>query len=550
MARRELKTVLNITHFGVVSVAFTPDGKFLMTGSDQGVALWDTTSWRLQKHFPGELAALAETGNLLATSEASPFYSDPAGVVRLWNWRTGELLYQFQQSGRALALSADGSLLAVAGAENGIAIWATAAHQLLQTVATKDPVWSLCFSPDARRLISTGWSSDASLWDLQVKSPPEMISGHLMHVWSAVFSPDGKTIVTTSSDQTVRLWDATTLQQKSILRGHVSEVWCAAWSPDGKLLATGGKDDKVMLWSSDASPKVELDLPHDMDFRPRFSPDGKRLVTVNPVDGHNMLWNADNGSMIASNLAGGRLIIGFSQDGSCVAEFDSINQALNFWRPKGNDSLSEVVLAGGMPGETQCAYAGMAPAQDYFFAINTNGLIQVWNALTGNLLGKMQGPLPPIRNAVLSAQGKKIAISTERESVARLFDIATGTEHVLAGHHDFVSGLAFSPDGSTLATGSIDGTIRLWDTTSGKITAWLPGHMQETTDVAFSADGLTLASLGREDSLKLWDLRTGREVVSEAEPHAGIWLQFSPDGQKLAVETDNGKVRLLAAPAE
>ena len=134
--------------------------------------------------------------------------------------------------------------------------------------------------------------------------------------------------------------------------------------------------------------------------------------------------------------------------------------------------------------------------------------------------------------------------------MARLYDCATGAERQLAGHDDFVSGLAFSPDGATLATGSMDGSIRLWNTTNGQTIATLPGHMGETTDVAFSPDGRTLASLGKGESLKLWHLPTLREATVENLPHAGIWLRFSPDGRQLAVETDADKLSLLAAPAD
>src|SRR5208282_1669358 len=141
---------------------------------------------------------------------------------------------------------------------------------------------------------------------------------------------------------------------------------------------------------------------------------------------------------------------------------------------------------------------------------------------------------PPIRNAVLAPMGSHVAVCIENENVARLYDCATGAEMKLAGHRDFVSGLAFSPDGATLATGSMDGAIRLWNTATGAATATLPGHMQETTDVAFSPDGRTLASLGHNESFKLWHLPTMREVVSENDPHAGLWLVFSPDGRNLA----------------
>jgi WD40 repeat protein len=269
---------------------------------------------------------------------------------------------------------------------------------------------------------------------------------------------------------------------------------------------------------------------------------------VNPEDGRSQLWNTADGSLAVANLVGGRQVIGFSPDSACVATFDAANLKLDYWWPEENVLQREKALESRQPGLTGFAYAGMSPAQDYFFAIGTNGLIQVWNAGTGRLSATMQGPVPPIRNAVLSPLGESLVVCTDYEKVARLYNCTTGMERLLAGHQDFVSGLAFSPDGLTLATGSMDGTIRLWETSSGQTTMRLAGHMQETTDVAFSPDGLTLASLGRNESMKLWDLRTGREVVTEGEPRAGIWLQFCPDGKRLAVETDSDQIRLLEAP--
>ena len=539
---------LKVSDHAAWSVAFTPDGKALMTADTEGVQFWNADSWQVITNFPGKLAALSRDGTLLATADSSPFAWEPAGAVTLWDWRTGQRLRRFDLPGRALALSPDGSRLAVAGEKTGIHIFDAGSGKRLRSFATEKPVWSLNFSPDGRRLASAGWSSEVSLWNPADDSPPQKISGHRLNVWSAVFSPDGATIVTTGSDQTLRLWDAATLQPKNVLRGHQSEVWCAAFSPDGQQLVTGGKDQNVMLWPTDAPARREA-LPHANEMRPIFSPDGTRLITVNPNSGWtSALWTVDARKLVAPTLANGQRVVGFSPDGQQVVAFDGDEDALEFWPPEGGEPERRVLLEGVSKERRQFIFRGMSPEQEFFFATDKTGLIRIWNAATGRLVATLKGPEPPIRNAVLGPKGRQFAVSVERENFTRLYDGESRREVRLAGHRDFVSGLAFSPDGATLATGSMDGTIRLWDTVTGRETAALPGHMQETTDVAFSPDGRTLASLSQNESLKLWHLPTLREVFTEEFPHAGMALQFSSDGRRLAVVTDEQKLRLLEVP--
>ena len=499
---------------------------------------------------------LSKTGTLLATAESSPFFFDPAGPVRLYDWQTGSLLRQFDSPGRALALSDDGHLLAIAGENRGITLRDTGSGDLLREWPTTNAVWALSFSPDGRKLLSTGWSSWVTIWPVDGQSPPRLLAAGDLHVWSAIFSNDGTTLATTSSDQTVRLWDGSTLQSKSILHGHSGEVWCAAFSPDGKFLATGGKDHDVLLWPQ--VPPARDVLPHDSDYRPLFSPDGKKLVTINPVSGVSMLWNPDTKILLNARLAEGGHAVGFSPDGKNVITFAAEAWKLNLWLPTGTSPLRTVALEHATSQETNFAFMGMSPEQKFFFTIDAAGVIHVWNAETGKLLHTIAGPAPRIRNAVLSSNGKQMAVCVERENIARLYDCATGTERTLSGHSDFISGLDFAPDGATLATGSMDGTIRLWNTANGDPGATLPGHMQETTDVAFSPDGRTLASLGRDESVKLWHLPTLREVVSQSVPGRGImasifarWRKIgrgNRQGPALFVGSSNGLTPSKAFP--
>ena len=191
VASHENIATLKVTSSKVWSVGFTPDGQWLVTGSSDGVAFREVDSWRVRTNFPGQVGALSKTGTFLATVDSKPYYYEPAGAVTLWNWRTGQLLRRFEPLGHALALSSDGRLLALAGADMSITVWDTASGNLIREWPMKHPVWSLQFSPDDRELVSAGWSREVLIWKIADTSPPRTINSLRLNFWSAVYSPDG-----------------------------------------------------------------------------------------------------------------------------------------------------------------------------------------------------------------------------------------------------------------------------------------------------------------------------------------------------------------------
>ncbi|MFA7006771.1 MAG: WD40 repeat domain-containing protein, partial [Verrucomicrobiia bacterium] len=257
-------------------VAFSPDSRLLaVTISDDRdaanpgeIRMWEAASGKEMVRFSGQrnpacALAFSPDGKTLITGGGHP---DKVGEVVLWDltsFRSQPLDLNLNRIVRSIAVSPDGQLLAYTYGQCA-AVWdlknnRSVFHKLPPNGHEQRThvklVSCLAFSPDGRMLATADDSGTVRLWSSATgELLPASIKGHTARVNTIAFSPDGKTLATCSHDETAKLWDVNTGQELLNIVGHYDRVHDLAFSPDGRTLATASSDGTVRLWDLSSVP--------------------------------------------------------------------------------------------------------------------------------------------------------------------------------------------------------------------------------------------------------------------------------------------------------
>ncbi|KAI9807904.1 MAG: hypothetical protein M1825_005210 [Sarcosagium campestre] len=309
----------------VNSVAFSPDGKMLASGSvDETVKLWDARSGAVLQTLEGHAGRVRSVafsppdGKTLASASNDE-------TVKLWDTGSGAVLQTLEGHTRSIwsvAFSPDGKILASASADETIKLWDTGSGAVLQTLeGYAGRVRSVAFSPDGKTLASASNDGTVKLWDAGSGAVLQTLEGHTRSIWSVVFSPDGKTLASGSIDETVKLWDAGSGAVLQTLEGHTRSILSVAFSPDGKTLASGSNDETVKLWDARSGAVLQTLEGHAGTVSSvAFSLDGKTLASAS-FDETVKLWDAGSGAVLQTleGHTGDVRSLAFLPDGKTLA---------------------------------------------------------------------------------------------------------------------------------------------------------------------------------------------------------------------------------------
>ena len=497
----------------VKTIAFSPNGKTLASGSENGtIILWDIQS-------------------------GQPI---------------GDPLHGHTHSVNSVAYSPDGKVLASGSYDHNIILWdVTTGLQVRDPLHRHlDLVQSITFSPDGKTLASGGNDRTIILWDVASGQPiGDPIGGYTGLVLSIAFSPDGKTLASGQMDGDIILWDVTNGKQiGDVLRGHAGSVSGVSFSPDGRMLASGSFDNTVLVWdvTNPASWRRSLLLRGHTSLvnSIAFSPDGTKLASGSS-DNTIILWDAVSGQPIGDPLRGHASnvsSVAFSSDGKVLASGSSDNTIIlwdvlnkELWDVTNKESMWGTLRLQGHTGAVVCV--AFSPDGNTLATGSTDRSIILWDIASGQKVGTSLGQHSnKVSSLAFSPDGMVLASGSADKTII-LWDVTNGLpiSEPLLGHDGRVTAVGFSPDGKVLASGDDDKTITLWDVVSRQpIGDPLRGHINTVNSVTFSPDGKVLASGGNDKTIILWDVTSGLQI---GEPIQGGYLNsvtFSPDGMTLA----------------
>ena len=361
-------------------------------------------------------------------------------------------------------------------------------------------VLAAALSPDGGRLATgcrDGSARIAAVGEDAAGGPAVELTGHDAEVWRVAWSPDGGQVATASADKTARIWDAATGREVLRIDGHRAAVYGVEFSRDGAVLATSGADKTARLWDVATGMETARFAGHGGTVHSvTLADDGRRAVTASQ-DGTVRIWDVARGEAVRTLSGHGDWVF----------------------------------------------HAALAPDGARIASASKDGTVRLWRTDDGRLQATLRHPFR-VNSAAFTADGRHV-LTASHDGVLRMFTASRGKEAWRGrGHNSAIWTVTSTRDAGLVATGSEDGTARLWSV-DGSASPVVKAS-DEVRTIAYAPDGGLLAVAGGGSTVELLAGRT-LEPRRRMAVEGGVIrdLAFIEDGARIAVACNDGAVRVL-----
>jgi WD40 repeat protein len=387
-------------------------------------------------------------------------------------------------------------------------------------------VTTAAFSPDGKRFATAGADGHTRIWDVR--------SGVLQHdlpplkrrsVLAIAFSPRGTFLATGSSDGLAEVWIVASGAMTARVTEHTNYVVGVAFSPDGNALATSSRDDTARISKANTGVPIAVLSGHRDTVRAvAFDPLHARAATASE-DGRARIWDAEPQPRLAPLRQLRRPLTGLEFVGGRLEARAEGNLAYVL------DPRNGHVLATRRAGPRTAAAGGIvAVARGRAVELRREG---------------RRIPLPAggvVSDVAVARDGTRVAATAGRNAI--VWSATTGRrEHVLVGHRDIVTSVAFSADGKRLVTAGRDHNVIEWRTADGHALRRMHPQFGRVSDASFSPDGRWIVTAGPKTAALL-DAENGRLIfLLSGHKDQVRGATFDPAGRRIYTAGLDGSVR-------
>jgi WD40 repeat protein len=523
----------------VLCVAFSPDGQMIASGgADNTLKVWDVPVATPVRSFK---AADATTAVTLSADGTKLAYGGKDGCVKILNAADFKELFKMdghQGPVTGVSFSANGQILASASADRTVRFWNAANGQLIAAVgAHAGAVNGVVVNPNNAAAYSVGDDGMLRHWQLPV-TPTKMLPGHTAAIHALALSADGNILVSGGDDKTVRQFATAGAKEIRALTGPQAAVTSVALNANNAFIAAGGADRHVYLWNTADGKLAGQVLAHDGGVTGvAFHPQAPQLATAG-ADGLVKFWAVPmqpprtvthpDGVLIALASADGKKLYTGSAD-KMVRVWDAVKPAIE----RQFTGHTGAVTALAVSANGQLLVSGGADAT-----------VRLWNQATGKESDVIIGHAGPVTSLALNQAGNQL-VSTSVDGTVKLWQLPIAPPKAFI-HPDQVTTLAVTADGAKVVTGSGDKVVRLWNLANGtKEREYTGGPTLPISALALSANGAVIAAASLDKTLTLWNVTDGKLLHKVPLPLAAQAVAFAPDNLDVAAGLTDGTIKII-----